>query len=68
MSAEANAKNEIIRIANFSAFYGDRLSAAREIPGLDEEVKTKLNRLLIPLPPHVPGFRKSCLKEKSETQ
>ena len=31
MYAEANAKKEPIRIANFSAFYGDRLSAAREM-------------------------------------
>ena len=41
------------------------LNAVREMPGLDEEVKTKLNRLLIPLPQNVPGRKKNSVKEKT---
>ena len=41
------------------------LNAVREMTGLDEEVKTKLNRLLMPLPQNVPGRRKVPVKEKT---
>ena len=38
------------------------LNAVRETSGLDEEVKGRLDRLLVPLPPTVPGRRKNKVK------
>ena len=38
------------------------LNAVRETSGLDEEVKGRLDRLLVPLPPSVPGRRKNKVK------
>ena len=44
------------------------LNAARAMPGLEEEMKTRLNTLLIPLPPTVPGQRKVNRDKDSEAK
>ena len=41
------------------------LNAVREMTGLDEEVRSKLNRLLIPLPQNVPGRKRTPAKVKT---
>ena len=43
----------------------DWLNAVRETSGLDEEVKARLDRLLVPLPHVVPGRRKNNVKSEA---